>query len=321
MSDRDIVIRHSAELEEILKKIGAEGKGFGQQSISLKHLFTPEINQKLKFICYVRNQAAHEVEFQCDSLDLFISNCDEVKQVLISLHSQGIGDPRSHNMSDRTSHTSDFTEFSIPSNLSEFSGIRFTTMTGRVVRSQDRSHTTRSGKNTITERTQKIWLRRSNGKEEYLELDDAVTGQIRQGHLITVVYAQTKIRQNCVAVWIDELEQYFCHNTNVNGAIIDTCIFKSRLPTLDGIKNRVLVPGTNPWKIAAIVAVVAVLCGSYLVGILILSGSLLLPMFVLTKANPETCLNLIVIATSNHVNKKRLLNHIDRIFGHQLIEY
>jgi chaperone required for assembly of F1-ATPase len=224
-------------------------------------------------------------------------------------------------MSDRTSHTSDFTEFSIPSNLSEFSGIRFTTMTGRVVRSQDRSHTTRSGKNTITERTQKIWLRRSNGKEEYLELDDAVTGQIRQGHLITVVYAQTKIRQNCVAVWIDELEQYFCHNTNVNGAIIDTCIFKSRLPTLDGIKNRVLVPGTNPWKIAAIVAVVAVLCGSYLVGILILSGSLLLPMFVLTKANPETCLNLIVIATSNHVNKKRLLNHIDRIFGHQLIEY
>jgi hypothetical protein len=47
----------------------------------------------------------------------------------------------------------------------------------------------------------------------------------------------------------------------------------------------------------------------------------MLPMFVLTKVNPETFLNLVVIATSNHVNKQRLLNHVDRIFGHELVEY
>ncbi|WP_310423192.1 hypothetical protein [Chamaesiphon sp. VAR_48_metabat_135_sub] len=321
MSDRDTVIQHSAELEKILDNLGAEGTGLGQKSIGIKHLLTLEINQKLKFICYVRNQAAHEVEFQCDRLDLFLRNCDEVKQALSSLDSQRIAAPNPQNTSDRSSNNSNFTEFSISTNLSEFSGIRFRSVTGRVVRSQDRNHITRSGKNTITERTQKIWLRRSNGKEEYLELDDAVTGQIRQGHLITVVYAQTKIRENCVAVWIDELAQYFYHNTNVNGAIIDTCIFKSRLPTLNGIKNRVLVPGQNPWKLAAIIAIVTMLCGSYLIGILIMLGSLLVPMFVLTKVNPETFLNLVVIGTSNNVNKKRLLNHIDRIFGHQLIEY
>ncbi len=67
-------------------------------------------------------------------------------------------------------------------------------------------------------------------------------------------------------------------------------------------------------------AITVMICGSYLIGIFILAGSLLLPMFALTKFNAETSLDLIVIATSNHLNKKRLLNHVDRIFGHQLIE-
>jgi hypothetical protein len=321
MSDRDIVIRHGAELEEILVKLGAEGKTLGQKCISLKHLFTYEINQKLKFICYVRNEAAHKVEFQCEQLDLFISNCSEVKQELNSLESQGIAAPRSQDPADQSNHPSDLAEFSIPLELSEFSGIRFTAITGRVIRSQDRTHTIRSGKDTVTERMQKIWLRQANGKEEYLELDGSVINQIRQGHVITVIRAQTKVRENCVALWINDLEQYFYHNANINTAIIDTCIFKSRLPTLNGIKNHGLTPGKNPWKLAAIIAVITMLCGSYLIGILILLGSLMLPMFVLTKVNPETFLNLVVIATSNHVNKQRLLNHVDRIFGHELVEY
>jgi hypothetical protein len=321
MSDRDIVIRHGAELEEILLKLGAEGKTLGQKCISLKHLFTYELNQKLKFVCYIRNEAAHKVEFQCDQLDLFISKADEAKQELSFLVSQGIAAPHSQDTADHSSNPSDFTEFSIPLDLSEFSGIRFTAITGRVIRSQERSHTTRSGKDTITERMQKIWLRQSSGKEEYLELDGSVIDQIRQGHVITVIRAQTKVRETCVALWINDLEQYFYHHTNINTAIIDTCIFKSRLPTLNGMKNSILVPGQNPWKLAAIIAVITMLCGSYLIGILIFVGSLLVPMFLLTKVNPETFLNLVVIATSNNVNKKRLLNHVDRIFGHQLIEY
>ncbi len=87
---------------------------------------------------------------------------------------------------------------------------------------------------------------RSSGKEEYLELDDIVTDQIRQGHLITVVYAKTKIRESYLAVWIDDLERYFYHNTNINGAIIDSCIFKAKLPTLNGIKSRMMTPGKIP---------------------------------------------------------------------------
>ncbi len=74
MSDRDIVIRHSAEIEVILDQLGAEGKGLGQKAISIKHLFTYEINQKLKSICYVRNVSDHLLVLNWDRLFLFISN-------------------------------------------------------------------------------------------------------------------------------------------------------------------------------------------------------------------------------------------------------
>jgi uncharacterized membrane protein YsdA (DUF1294 family) len=85
MSDRDIVITRSAELEKMLDRLGAQGAGLGQKSISLQHLFSSEINATLKYICGIRNKAAHEVAFSLFRPHEFLQACDRAKSSLQSL--------------------------------------------------------------------------------------------------------------------------------------------------------------------------------------------------------------------------------------------
>ncbi len=335
MSSRDTVICHSVEIEKILEKLGAEGTGLGQKSINLQHLFSSEINQKLKSICYVRNQAAHEVDFQCNRLDLFISNCDEVKEVLNSLDIQRMGDPRSQNMSYYSTYTSDFTAFSIPSNLREFSGIRFIARTGQVVRCEDKSYTNRSGEKAVTTRTQKIWLRLSSGNEEYLEFTDFAVNELRSGHRITIIYAKTDDRDFFVTLWIDQIKKYFYHNVNIYSLAAYVCYAKSKSQKLRGkefdsfsILISLLRNLFNfAWKSFC------VLIGTMIFSIVISSifnahsGSVFLiafTAFYLLKAIvwlSKLCRSSIKHSSKVDVYRKQIFNHIDRIFGHQLIEY
>ena len=145
MSDRDTAIGRSAAIEQMLAQLGAEGSGLGQKSISLQHLFTDEINRKFKFICFVRNKAAHEVIFEFDRMDRFVRDCDAVQAVLNALI-EGSTDPaisqaRSQPQTD-PSHDADF---SIPPDLVKFKDLTFSSVTGRLIQIQARSQTIKVG--------------------------------------------------------------------------------------------------------------------------------------------------------------------------------
>jgi uncharacterized membrane protein YsdA (DUF1294 family) len=85
MSDRDIVITRSAELERLLDRLGARGNGLGQKAISLDDRLPSETNATLKYICGVRNKAAHEVSFTLYRPTEFIQACDRAKSGLQSV--------------------------------------------------------------------------------------------------------------------------------------------------------------------------------------------------------------------------------------------
>jgi uncharacterized membrane protein YsdA (DUF1294 family) len=82
MSDRDIVITRSAELERLLDRLGGRGNGLGQKAISLDDRLPPETNATLKYICGVRNKAAHEVSFTLYRPNEFLQACDRAKSGL-----------------------------------------------------------------------------------------------------------------------------------------------------------------------------------------------------------------------------------------------
>jgi uncharacterized membrane protein YsdA (DUF1294 family) len=82
MSDRDIVITRSAELERLLDRLGGRGTGLGQKAISLDDRLPAETNATLKYICGVRNKAAHEVSFTLYRPNEFLQACDRAKSGL-----------------------------------------------------------------------------------------------------------------------------------------------------------------------------------------------------------------------------------------------
>ncbi len=85
MSDRDIVITRSAELEKLLDRLGAQGAGLGQKAISLQHQLPPDTNATLKYICGIRNKAAHEVAFSLYRPHEFLQACDRAKNSVQSV--------------------------------------------------------------------------------------------------------------------------------------------------------------------------------------------------------------------------------------------
>jgi hypothetical protein len=127
MSDRDTAIGRSAAIEQMLAQLGAEGSGLGQKSISLQHLFTDEINRKFKFICFVRNKAAHEVVFEFDRMDRFVRDCDEVQSVLNELI-LGTDPAIIQNKSQTQINPSRNSDFAIPPDLVKFKKLKLYTM-------------------------------------------------------------------------------------------------------------------------------------------------------------------------------------------------
>jgi hypothetical protein len=139
MSDRDTAIGRSAAIEQMLAQLGAEGSGLGQKSISLQHLFTDEINRKFKFICFVRNKAAHEVVFEFDRMERFVRDCDEVQAVLNELIARGTNPATIHNKSQPQTTSRKDSDFSIPPDLVKFKELTFSSITGRLIKTQARS--------------------------------------------------------------------------------------------------------------------------------------------------------------------------------------
>jgi hypothetical protein len=302
MSDRDTVIIQSAELEQMLEQIGAEGTGLGQKSISLQHLFTPEIDRKFKFICYVRNQAAHQVVFQFDRMEQFLSDCQEVKAVLTSIGNNIGTSSNTQNPAGGTSNPIDSDDFSIPIDLVTFQDINFRSITGRLINIHERTHTTRSKDTEVVTRIQKIWLRLSSGQEEYLELTDFVIEQFRKGHLVTLLFAENNRKNACVTIYIHELDRYFYHFKNINTV---------RLKLEESLaKIAIYVAWAITFAVFLSAFLFSVLKGFMGQGIAIAIGSSFSYIF----------LPLWVAARFDRNSKKQFLNHIDRMFGHDLIE-
>jgi hypothetical protein len=234
MSDRETVISRSAELEKILDKLGAEGTGLGQKTLSLQHLFTPQLSEKLKFIGAIRNKAAHEVSFRLHRPEQFISACDEAKVMLNSLSNNAGNRSSYQTSSDHTGYTRNARDFSIPPNLVTFNctiipvlqstTITLSSLTGRVIKVKERTYTTTSGKVSTTTQEQKFWLSLSNTKEEYVELINFGL-QAREGHLLTILYGARHGKTAYAAIYINELNRYFWQERYLNGLLFGGHMF------------------------------------------------------------------------------------------------
>lgn len=77
------IVERSKNLEAMLKKLEAEGRGMHELISSVQEKLEPELNKKLRFIATIRNQAIHEPEFDLDSdFEAFCSACEEASQEL-----------------------------------------------------------------------------------------------------------------------------------------------------------------------------------------------------------------------------------------------
>lgn len=223
MSDRDIVISRSAELEKILKdKFGAEGSGLGQQAINIQHLLTAELSEKLRSIAGIRNKAAHEANFELYNPEKFIRMCDEAKAMLTALSTSTRTTSVEQRASNQSSKSTNPGSFAIPANLVKFrcpiipylfeTGATFSCLTGQVVRLKERTYVVQDNKNRVTMFEQKIWLRLQNGQEEYAELLNFGL-QAREGHKVTLLIGSHHKRSRYVAVYVHDLRRYF-YNTS-----------------------------------------------------------------------------------------------------------
>ena len=77
------VVERSKNLEAMLKKLEAEGRGMHELISSVQEKLEPDLNKKLRFIATIRNQAIHEPEFDLESdFEAFCSACEEASQEL-----------------------------------------------------------------------------------------------------------------------------------------------------------------------------------------------------------------------------------------------
>jgi len=77
------IVERSKNLEAMLKKLEAEGRGMHELISSVQEKLEPELNKKLRFIATIRNQAIHEPEFDLDSdFEAFCTACGEAGQEL-----------------------------------------------------------------------------------------------------------------------------------------------------------------------------------------------------------------------------------------------
>ena len=80
------IVERSKNLEAMLKKLDAEGRGMHELISSIQEKLELELIKKLRFIATLRNQAIHETEFDIDSdFDAFCDACEEVEQTLDKL--------------------------------------------------------------------------------------------------------------------------------------------------------------------------------------------------------------------------------------------
>lgn len=80
------IVERSKNLEAMLKKLGAEGRGMHELISSIQEKLELELIKKLRFIATLRNQAIHEPEFDIDSdFDAFCDACEEASQILEKL--------------------------------------------------------------------------------------------------------------------------------------------------------------------------------------------------------------------------------------------
>ena len=72
------IVERSKNLEAMLKRLKAEGRGMHELISSIQEKLEPELNKKLRFIATIRNQAIHEPEFDIDSdFEAFCAACEE----------------------------------------------------------------------------------------------------------------------------------------------------------------------------------------------------------------------------------------------------
>ena len=77
------IVERSKNLEAMLKKLEAEGRGMHELISSVEEKLEPELKKKLRFIATIRNQAIHDPEFDIDSdFEAFCSACEEAGQEL-----------------------------------------------------------------------------------------------------------------------------------------------------------------------------------------------------------------------------------------------
>jgi hypothetical protein len=229
MSDRDVVIVRSVELEKILKnEFGAQGTGLGQYAISVQHLLPTQLSQQLRWICSIRNKCTHESEFKLYDPIRFNRVCDEVKAGLNAIDNS-VGQFSSHqNYPERNTQIINIPQFTIPDTLVKFectlvpyfinTNVTFDCITGRVIHLKEHTYTTRD-KNVATKvNEQKIWLQLQDGREEYAEFCNFYL-QVRKGQYITIVCGNRKKNRQYVAVYIHELQKYF-YNTFVWNSLL-----------------------------------------------------------------------------------------------------
>ena len=77
------IVERSKNLEAMLKKLEAEGRGMHELISSIEDKLEPELKKKLRFIATIRNHAIHEPEFDIDGdFEAFCSACEEASQEL-----------------------------------------------------------------------------------------------------------------------------------------------------------------------------------------------------------------------------------------------
>ncbi len=204
-------------------------------------------------------------------------------------------------------------------------------MTGTVVKIQDRTQTTRSGQERVTTRIQKIWLQLAHGKEEYLEFNDFAIDQLRSGHTVTVIYANVDDKMFLVTTWIAQTEKYFYHSGNIYFLAKYSYDLQLNSWKLKGVEGYVLFVLksllTFAWKIfcgfleyTIVLTVISIVFKAYIAthSLVIILGYTAI--FCLSKLWRYSRRYRRYAKKLDALNK-RLLNHVDRIFGHDLIEY
>jgi hypothetical protein len=219
MSDIELVIERCKALESLLEhKLGAEGRGMHEKVSSVENRLPPDLVKKLRFIGTIRNKVVHEAGYSLQNRDEFIKACDEADAWLgqMSGYERYDSDNQSSYQSYRSSQNKTIPQATIPEHLQIFTArtlfgtkvVKLWTMTGEVAqfREQTRSRTYKDRTTEWVE--QKIWLKRHDGTEEFLEFTDFGL-QARQGHFLTLLAGSCEGRSKYVAIYNHTSQRYF----------------------------------------------------------------------------------------------------------------